>query len=590
MRDKGMRGREDKETEGARARYRASVRVAVVAGVLSLIILALLLSNYLLFRISDPLDSKKLIELKDSLRRQPDDDSLKEQIRELDLQLRKEYFRRREFSRIGAYLLVGSASGLLIGAGIAASYRKKLPMPQRVSEEQDGRAAALARQAVAVFGAFAVGFALALVILDNGLQYQVFPGVGDQTVSETVPAEEPGIGYPSAEEIKKNWPRFRGPGGLGVSSYTNVPVSWNGETGEGILWKTPIPLPGKNSPVVWGDRIFLTGATEKERAVYCFDANSGEMLWGRAVENVPFSEPEPPEVSEDTGFAAPTATTDGQRVYAIFANGDLISFDFNGNQIWARNLGPFKNVYGYASSLNMYQNLLIILLDQGGAEDGISEIIGIEGTSGKTVWETDRPVPNSWATPIIIDTGEREEIITCGNPWVIAYEPVSGKEFWRAKCLGGDIAPSPVYGNGLVFVTNTYEILAAIRPGGEGDVTETHIVWTAEDGLPDICSPFTNGELVFLLETYGFLTCYDARDGTKVWEQDLDETFTASPSLAGNNLYFMTDDGIMIIVEAGREFKEAGRSKLGEKSEACPAFLDGRIYIRGEENLYCIAQ
>jgi outer membrane protein assembly factor BamB len=590
MRDKGMRGREDKETEGARARYRASVRVAVVAGVLSLIILALLLSNYLLFRISDPLDSKKLIELKDSLRRQPDDDSLKEQIRELDLQLRKEYFRRREFSRIGAYLLVGSASGLLIGAGIAASYRKKLPMPQRVSEEQDGRAAALARQAVAVFGAFAVGFALALVILDNGLQYQVFPGVGDQTVSETVPAEEPGIGYPSAEEIKKNWPRFRGPGGLGVSSYTNVPVSWNGETGEGILWKTPIPLPGKNSPVVWGDRIFLTGATEKERAVYCFDANSGEMLWGRAVENVPFSEPEPPEVSEDTGFAAPTATTDGQRVYAIFANGDLISFDFNGNQIWARNLGPFKNVYGYASSLNMYQNLLIILLDQGGAEDGISEIIGIEGTSGKTVWETDRPVPNSWATPIIIDTGEREEIITCGNPWVIAYEPVSGKEFWRAKCLGGDIAPSPVYGNGLVFVTNTYEILAAIRPGGEGDVTETHIVWTAEDGLPDICSPFTNGELVFLLETYGFLTCYDARDGTKVWEQDLDETFTASPSLAGDNLYFMTDDGIMIIVGAGREFKEAGRSKLGEKSEACPAFLDGRIYIRGEENLYCIAQ
>lgn len=589
MTDRNDRKVEDAEV--ARAHYRASVRVAVVVGVLSLIILALLLSNHLLFRMSDPLDSKKLMELKDSLRRQPEDDSLKEQIRELDLELRKEYFRRREFSRIGAYLLLGSASVFLIGSGIAASYRKRLPMPQRASEEQDGRAAALARQAVAVFGAFAFGFALALVILDNGLQYQVFPDAGDQTASvEQAPAEEPEMPYPSAEEIKRNWPRFRGPGGLGVSNYSNAPVSWDGEAGQGILWKTRIPLPGKNSPVVWGDRVFLTGATEKERAVYCFDANSGEMLWSRPVENVPFSEPEPPEVSEDTGFAAPTLATDGQRVYAIFANGDLICFDFDGNQIWARSLGPFKNVYGYASSLNMYQNLLIVLLDQGGAEDGISEIIGIEGTSGKTIWETDRPVPNSWATPIIIDTGEREEIITCGNPWVIAYEPVSGKELWRAKCLGGDIAPSPVYGNGLVFVTNTYEILAAIRPGGQGDVTETHIVWTAEDGLPDICSPFTNGELVFLLETYGFLTCYDAEDGAKVWEQDLDETFTASPSLAGNNLYFLTDDGIMIIVEAGREFKEVGRSKLGENSEACPAFLDGRIYIRGEENLYCIAQ
>ncbi len=593
-----MTNRDDRKVEDAeveRARYRASVKVAVVAGVLASIICILLLSNYLLFKISDPLDSKRLIELRDSLRRQPDDVSLKEQIRELDLQLRREYFRRREFSRIGAYLLLGSTSVFLIGAGIAASYRKKLPMPGQASEAwQDARAAALARQAVAVFGAFVFGFALALVILDSGLQYQVSSSeqeVPGQTASvEQAPAEESGMPYPSAEEIKRNWPRFRGPGGLGVSSYTNVPASWDGETGQGILWKTPIPLPGKNSPVVWGDRIFLTGANEAERAVYCFDANTGEMLWGRAVENVPFGEPEPPEVSEDTGFAAPTATTDGQRVYAIFANGDLICFDFDGKQIWARNLGPFDSMYGYASSLNMYQNLLIVLLDQGGAEDGISEIIGIEGTSGKTVWETARPVPNSWATPIIIDTGEREEVITCGSPWVIAYQPATGEELWRAKCLGGDIAPSPVYGNGLVFVTNTYEVLAAIRPGGQGDVTETHIAWTAEDGLPDICSPLTNGELVFLLETYGLLTCYDARDGTKVWEQDLDEAFTASPSLAGDNLYFLTDDGIMIIIEASREFREIGRSKLGENFEACPAFLDGRIYIRGEENLYCIAQ
>jgi outer membrane protein assembly factor BamB len=294
-------------------------------------------------------------------------------------------------------------------------------------------------------------------------------------------------------------------------------------------------------------------------------------------------------VSEDTGFAAPTAITDGQRVYAIFANGDTVCIDFSGEQIWARNVGPFDNMYGYASSLAMYQNLLLVLLDQASAEDELSELIAIDGATGRTVWRARRPVPNSWATPIVINTGERHEVITCGSPWVIAYEPATGKELWMAECLGGDVAPSPVYAAGLVFVTNAYELLAAIRPGGQGNVTETHIVWTAEDGLPDICSPLASDELVFLLETYGLLTCYDAKDGKKVWEEDLAETFEASPSLVGDRVHLITEEGLMIIIKADREFEEVGRCELGENVSSSPAFMDGRIYIRGEEHLYCIA-
>jgi len=577
---------ETKDMDTKKIWYKSCIGIAIVGGVFSLIVCILLLWNHMQLRISDPLNSEELSNLKTALLRDPVNDSIKEQIRVLDLQLRKDYFQRREFSRIGIYLLIGGITVFLVGIKSGISLRGKMPMPQPQSDEES-RNASLARWSVGIFGLVIVFIALSLTVFTPETQYRV-SGIESQTAGVQQP-EPAAPSYPSPEEIGKNWARFRGPGGLGISAYTNVPAAWDGKTGEGILWKTPIPLPGENSPIVWRDRVFLTGADEENRAVYCFDANSGEMLWNKAVENVPFSDPEPPEVSEDTGFAAPTAVTDGQRVYSIFANGDIICFDFNGNQIWARNLGPFDSMYGYASSLAMYRDLVLVLLDQGGADDGISELVAMEAATGKTVWDTDRPVPNSWATPIVINTGERDEIITCGSPWVIAYDPVTGEELWRVECLGGDIAPSPVYGDGLVFVTNTYELLAAIRPGGQGNVTETNIVWTAEDGLPDICSPLTDGKLVFLLETYGLLTCYDAKTGEKVWEEDTEETLMASPSLVGDKIYLMTEDGIMIIVEAGREFKEIARYELGESSTACPAFMDGRIYIRGKENLYCIA-
>jgi len=307
---------------------------------------------------------------------------------------------------------------------------------------------------------------------------------------------------------------------------------------------------------------------------------------------------------EDTGFASPTAVTDGRRVYAIFATGDIGSFDFNGKSIWTRSLGIPDSAYGYASSLAMYRNLVLIQYDQGGAEDEKSKLIALDGFSGKTVWETKRPVPNSWSSPIVIKIGSQFQLITCGDPWVIAYELTNGTELWRAKCLYGDIAPSPIYANlvrdptekvsnganGLVFAIEPYSKFVAIRPDGQGDVTETHIVWSIEEGTPDICSPVSNGELIFLLASEGLLSCYKVADGTKLWEQDLRENFYASPSLVGDKLYLLTGKGVMFIVQAGLEYKELTRCELGEDCHASPAFADGRIYIRGLENLYCIGK
>ncbi|MCK4628129.1 MAG: PQQ-binding-like beta-propeller repeat protein, partial [Sedimentisphaerales bacterium] len=493
-------------------------------------------------------------------------------IRELDSHLRNEYFQRRNYSRSGSYLLLGGIIILLISTTKAIGYRKIFSAPQGVVNYQitTERNANLAFRSVIVMVAV-LGAATLLTISSS------------QDLTFTADVEP--------EQVTNSWARFRGPGGLGISTYKNIPTQWNGITGENILWKTKIPLPGENSPIIWGNKIFLTGANEKKREVYCLDAESGKLLWQKAVPTLPQAASEPPDVMEDTGFAAPTAVTDGQRIYAIFANGDVICLNFTGKIIWAGNLGIPDSIYGYATSLVMYQNLLIIKYDQATDEDGLSKLLALEGSSGKTVWEVKRPVANSWSTPIIInaDTPEKARLITCADPLVIAYAPDTGAEIWRVKCMYGDVAPSPVYANGLVYVIRPNEELIAIRTNGHNDVTDSHIAWRGEEGIPDIASPLTNGKIVLLLSG-GLITCYDAENGTHLWEKELEMDFNASPSLVGNRIYLMNTKGIMLIIEAGREFREITKCPLGENVNACPAFADGRIYLRGKKHLFCISE
>ncbi len=382
-----------------------------------------------------------------------------------------------------------------------------------------------------------------------------------------------------------SWRVFRGPDAGVVKA--NIPTEWDGATSKNILWKSPVPLEGQNSPIVVNDRIFLAGATKEKQEIFCFDAKTGALLW-----SAPVGEPKSataPSIMDDTGYAAPTMTTDGTRVFAIFPTGDLAALDLAGKIIWTKSFGKLDNQYGHASSLLMHENRLIVQLDQGlEPSSGKSAIIAFDTATGNEVWKTPRPVANSWTSPILVTTPTGPQIITAANPFAIGHSPVDGKELWRVKTLAGDVAPSPAFGNGLVFVAMENAVAAAIKLDGSGDVSKTHVAWEIDDPLPDIVSPVATDKFLFLVQTFGTVTCHNMTDGKKIWEHEFDGPFHSSP-LVINDVVHLTDrKGVTHRFEAATEFKLINACALGEPVSTTPAIVGDRMYIRAKNNLYCI--
>lgn len=550
--------------------YSGAIRAAIIAGVFSLVVIVLLGVNFGNRRTAEVDDEKQLAAMKLQLREYPDDEQLTGAIRQFDLEIRSGRMRWLVFFGKGVVLLVCGLSVMFASLKFAGTVCKKPPSPGGDVKTGVGqvRQAAICRFAVSSFF---------VVLLVAALLLAVRPVV-------EYAMEEAG-----GEDDAKHWSVFRGPDGSGVSRYTNVPLSF-GEGGAGtVLWKSPVALGGMNSPVVWGDYVFISGGDEKKREIYCYNAFSGALLW---TGDVPYHGPKDENVAEpmeETGYAAPTLAVDGKRVYGIFATGDIAAFDLSGKKVWSKSLGWPDSMYGYASSLTMYKNLVLVQYDQGAVEDGKSKLIALDGFSGQFVWQTNRPVGASWSSPIVAEIGGISQLITCGDPFVISYDATTGAELWRADCVAGDVAPSPIYAGGFVFAIEPYNALVAIRPDGKGDVTKTHIAWEADDEIPDICSPVSDGESIWLLATEGGgLICYEVASGKQLWYHEFDDTFHASPSLVGDKLVLISGEGVVVVVKAGREFEEISRSELGEDCFASPAFADGRVYIRGIKNLYCI--
>ena len=554
--------------------FRVARGIAFIAALLAGILSVLMIANFIQTRSVDPLHSGAIARLMARLQDNPEDVSLKEEIRALDLLARKAYFTHQWQIRTGGYLLLAFVLVLLPALKYMSSFRTNLPDLGRNPEaEESGKAMLLSRRSVLYGGAafFLIAFGLGL-LSQSEMKRSSLPGAGKPPAS----AE-----FPSLDEIRSNWPGFRGPEGNAVAYAAGVPMEWDGPSGRNILWKTPLPLPGHNSPIVWGKRIFLSGADRRTQAVICFDADSGKILWRKELNDIPGSPAERPKVTEDTGYAAPTMTTDGRRVFALFATGDLACLDFDGNRIWAKNIGMPDNHYGIGSSLIAYRDLLLLQFDQNTG----GRLLALKAGTGEPVYDQPREVAISWASPILVETGRRTELILNANPFVTGHDPQTGRELWRVSCMQGEIAPSPAFADGLVFAVNEYARLAAIKLGDTPEV-----VWEYLDDLPDVSSPLATRDFVFLPTGFGTVSCLDSKTGKRLWLHEFEDGFYSSPILAGDSVFLMDREGVTAIFKAGAEFRLVGRNALGERAVTIPAFMPGRIYIRGEKHLYGIGK
>ncbi len=401
---------------------------------------------------------------------------------------------------------------------------------------------------------------------------------------EADPATEAAALRVTRADWSGTWPRFRGPDGSGVAPCSFAGMVADGELLRSKLWKTRLALPGANSPLIWGKRVFTAGADRDRRDIYCLDAQTGDIQWVHHV--APDYRGDPPRLHGMTGYAPATGTVDGDRLYWVFPTGHLVALDHDGNPVWDRWFDMSEDIYGHSTSLVLYQRLLIVQIDLGKPDIGKSHMVALDCATGETVWEVPRPVQGSWTTPIVIEAGERHELVTSAKPWVIAYDPTTGNEYWRVRCIEGDSAPSPIYADGHIFVANIYAELTAIRPGGAGDVTATHVRWSTRGTLPDICSPLSDGVRVWTLSTGGVLSCYRADGGEMLYGESLGMRFRSSPSLVGETLLLLSEAGDAVFVGADDTYQLLGRSSLGEPVHSCPAFAHDMMLIRGERHIF----
>ena len=550
-------------------------RVGVMASVYAVLVLSLMLHNHVRHRAEDPLNDPGLMELRARYTAQPEDPAVRQALREQDLVFRWRYFSALKFNRIGAWLLLG---GLAVAAAAfkrQGALTARLPDPrERDGPVEESAAARRARRAVTAGGSVMLLGSLALLLrTPGGPHAPIDPeAVGIEEAAEAT--------FPSPDEWRANWPAFRGAFNAGhAPAEPRPPTDWDGASGRGVIWKTPVPRAGFSSPIVWENRIFLSGGDASAREIYCFDAATGALLWQHLAANVPGSPQEAPEVTEDTGYAAATLTTDGGRVFAMFATGDLVCVDFEGRRVWARNLGVPDNSYGHASSLLMHQDLLLVQYDHGGE----ANLWGLRAKDGSIAWKTAREVETSWASPALIRHEGRPLVLVLAEPDLIAYDPANGAEVWRAKGVDGEIGPSPVYANGLAFVVNAYARLAALRVGAEDA-----LVWENDEWLPNVATPVAVDPYLLVATEDAVLACFRAATGEPLWTQEFDEGFYASPIAAGGLVYALDMAGVMHILKPGETCEEIATSALGEAAVCTPAFREGRIYLRGYEHLYCI--
>ncbi len=582
-------------------------RTALISGLFCGVVALLLILNFWQMKQHEPLESKTIEALVERLSQESNNEELKEEIRSFDLLARKAYFTAQWQVKAGTWLLLIGGVVLAVSLKIYTDLRARIILPEETTEELL-RARANAQYWILLAGGLILGFALVAALLSNDFlkEYQemgaaetlaaaqgvevieVFAAsepdepIAEQSVVAT--SADPSAPAPAPfnrEDHMKNQTSFRGYMGLGISYHKNIPENWNGASGENIKWKVALSKPGYNSPVIWGDKLFLSGGDQDARIVACYNRHTGQLIWEQEVKGISGSPASPPKVTDDTGLAASTMAVDGKRAYAIFATGNVVAFSLDGTMVWGRNLGVPKNHYGHSSSLIVWGNLLVVQYDT----NTKGRMLALRTATGETAWDVERPVKISWASPALIEVKGRIQVVTSADPYLSGHDLATGEELWKVEAMMGEVAPSIAYEDGLVFATNEYARLVAVAPKPGAAFT-----WEDDEYLAEVSSPVAHNGLLYIATSYGVLVCYDTKSGEKQWEKEFNEGFYSSPMIVDGKLYIIDMGGITHIFKTDRTGSVIAEPELGEAGFALPVFADGVLYIRGAKNLYCIGQ
>ena len=396
----------------------------------------------------------------------------------------------------------------------------------------------------------------------------------------------------------ENWPQWRGPDLNGVSHEKNLPVKWARE--QNIAWRLAVPSRSGATPIIWGDRVFLNVADKDDLYLWCVDRTRGALIWKKFLTGGNFK-------INKQNMSSPSPVTDGAHVYVMTGNGIFKAFDFAGNEIWARDIqkdyGRFGLNWGYASSPLLYEDALFVEVLHGMKTHDPSYVLRIDKRTGKTVWRVERPTeaihesPDAYTTPALVRTGGKVEIVVSGGDCVTGHDPDTGKELWRGNGFNPEKDPayrviaSPVAFDDVVYTPTRVRPLQAFRAGGRGNVTETHRLWSYQNG-PDVPTPVTDGTYFYIVNDRGIVWCLDAKTGKEIWgpQRIQHGIYSASPVLADGKVYITSEEGVTTVFRAGPKFEPLAENNLDEYTLSSIAVSGGQIFLRTEQFLYCIGK
>jgi outer membrane protein assembly factor BamB len=407
----------------------------------------------------------------------------------------------------------------------------------------------------------------------------------------------------------ENWPGWRGPRGDGTSLDRSLPVEWNAATGHNIVWKQKLPGKGHSSPIVWEDRIFVTTCLEEgqQRLLLCLDTKTGNQLWRCEVLRSPLE-----TLHKLNSYASGTPVTDGNLVYVPFLKVDgqtlipapnvgaerditpgvivLTAVDFSGAIRWQIDVGNFISAHGFCSSPVLYKDFVIL----NGDHDGQSYLVAFDKSTGQEVWRTQRAHGiRSYVTPLIRNVAGRDQLLLSGSSHVAGFDLADGRQIWNVEGPTEQFVASMVFDGQRLMLAAGYPThhVMAIRPDGLGDVTDTHVAWHVDKYVRCyVPSPVLVGQQLFVADDRGTASSFDSVTGDRIWQGRLAGAFNASLTASPDKVFFVARDGVTSVVEAGAELRVLSSNPLDEQCDASPAISQGRLYIRGDQHLFCIGQ